>query len=139
MGPRCNKTSVESRDSAAAKRRLVYDVYCARGARRTGRAGRLDRSRLRVTDFDRVGHEHADTMIRRVMITAPFAYESHLLHLANQLDGLQLEPEDGAEGPVLDRLRSDPVALGYLNRPECGRALLPLSCRVMMITNRQRP
>lgn len=52
-----------------------------------------------------IGHEHSDAMIRRVLIVAPFGHEAQLEHLAKQLDGVQIEPEGGAEGPVLDRLR----------------------------------
>jgi len=61
-----------------------------------------------------IGHEHADAMIRRVMVTAPFGCEAHLRHLANQLDGIQLEPKGGGERPVLWLLRSDGVTRQYL-------------------------
>ncbi len=61
-----------------------------------------------------IGHEYADAMIRRVMIMAPFGCESHLRHLADQLDGQQLKPEDGSDGPVLERLNSDGVTRRYV-------------------------
>jgi CRISPR-associated protein Csb2 len=61
-----------------------------------------------------IGHEHADAMVRRVMITAPFGYDVQLEHLAKQLDGVQLEVEDGSVGPILDRPRIDDVSRMYL-------------------------
>jgi CRISPR-associated protein Csb2 len=61
-----------------------------------------------------IGHEHADAMIRRVMIIAPFGYEAEVRHLADQLDGLRLEPEDGADGPVLDHIGIDGVTRRYV-------------------------
>ena len=61
-----------------------------------------------------IGHEHADAMIRRVMITAPLSCEVELHHLAAQLNGEQLRPEGGAVGPILDRVRSDSVIRQYL-------------------------
>jgi CRISPR-associated protein Csb2 len=89
-------------------------------------AGIDNHERFSYVPLPSIGHEHADAMIRRVMIIAPFAYESHLRHLANQLDGLQLEPEDGTDGPVLDRLRSDPVTLRYLKSSRVWASVTPV-------------
>jgi CRISPR-associated protein Csb2 len=61
-----------------------------------------------------IGHTHADAMIRRVMITAPFGYEAQLRHLAEQLEGVQLKPEGGGDGAVLERIRTDSVIRQYL-------------------------
>lgn len=72
--------------------------------------GSEEQGRFSYLPLPSIGHEHADAMIRRIMITAPFGYESQLMHLAEQLDGVQLQPEDGFEGPVLDRMRPDSVA-----------------------------
>jgi CRISPR-associated protein Csb2 len=73
-----------------------------------------------------IGHEHADAMIRRVMITAPFGYEEHLDHLASQLDGVQLEPEVGIKGPVLDRLSADKVQRRYLEVSSVWASVTPV-------------
>ena len=73
-----------------------------------------------------VGHEHADAMIRRVMITAPFAFEAQLRHLAIQLDGVRLEPEHGAEGAVLDRIPIDGVVRQYLGPSATWASVTPV-------------
>jgi len=73
-----------------------------------------------------IGHEHADAMIRRVMITAPFGHETQLHHLAGQLDGVRLEPEGGGEGPVLDRLRIDAVTHRYLGLSTVWASVTPI-------------
>lgn len=73
-----------------------------------------------------IGHEHADAMIRRVMIIAPLGDEAQLGHLADQLDGVQLEPEDGSEGPVLCRLDSDGVTRQYLDTCRMWASVTPV-------------
>lgn len=73
-----------------------------------------------------IGHEHADAMIRRVMVIAPFGYESHLRHLADQLAGVQLEPEDGTDGPLLDRFRPDSVTRRYLDWSRLWASVVPV-------------
>jgi CRISPR-associated protein Csb2 len=73
-----------------------------------------------------IGHEHADAMIRRVMITAPFGHEAQLRHLADQLEGQQLKPEDGSEGPVLDRLLLDGVTRRYLETSRVWASVTPV-------------
>jgi CRISPR-associated protein Csb2 len=76
--------------------------------------GAETQDRFSYVPLPSIGGEHADGMIRRVIITAPFGCEAWLEHLAEQLDGIQLEPEGGGEGPVLERLRADSVARRYL-------------------------
>jgi CRISPR-associated protein Csb2 len=73
-----------------------------------------------------IGHEHADAMIRRVMIAAPFGHAAHLRHLADQLDGEQLEPEGGGERPLLDRLRSDGVTRQYMGPSKIWASVTPV-------------
>ena len=73
-----------------------------------------------------IGHEHADAMIRRVMIAAPFGHEAQLHHLADQLEGAQLEPEGGGEGPVLYPLRSDSVTRRYLDPSRTWASVTPI-------------
>jgi CRISPR-associated protein Csb2 len=43
-----------------------------------------------------IGHEHADAMIRNVMIVAPLGMERELEYLAERLDGVLLTPEGDA-------------------------------------------
>jgi CRISPR-associated protein Csb2 len=73
-----------------------------------------------------IGHEHADGMIRRVMIMAPFSGEAELFHLAAQLDGEQLRPEGGAAGPVLDRISSDGVTRKYIGPSRIWSSVTPV-------------
>ena len=73
-----------------------------------------------------IGHEHADAMIRRIMIMAPFGCETELRHLADQLNGVQLKPEGGGEGPVLDRLGSDGVTRQYLGSSKVWASVTPV-------------
>jgi CRISPR-associated protein Csb2 len=73
-----------------------------------------------------IGHEHSDAMIRRVMIAAPFGHESQLRHLADQLDGKQLQPEGGGEGPTLERLPTDGVTRRYLALSRIGASVTPV-------------
>jgi len=61
-----------------------------------------------------IGHEHADAVIRRAMISAPFGHEFHLRHLAEQLDGDELIAENGVAGPVVQRIGWDSVIQRYL-------------------------
>src|ERR1035441_5172753 len=73
-----------------------------------------------------IGHEHADAMIRRVMIVAPFGHELQLRHLAGQLEGEQLKPEGGGERPVLYRLRGDGVTRMYLGTSALWASVPPV-------------
>jgi CRISPR-associated protein Csb2 len=73
-----------------------------------------------------VGHEHADAMIRRVMIIAPFGHDDELVHLVDQLDGMHLERENGGEGPVLSRMRPDGVTRCYLGPSRIWATVTPV-------------
>lgn len=88
--------------------------------------GEDDHRQLSYLPLPSIGHEHADAMIRRVMITAPIGSEAELRHLAGQIDGLQLRPEGGGEGPVLDRLRSDYVTRQYLGPSKVWASVTPV-------------
>lgn len=44
-----------------------------------------------------IGHEHADAMIRNVMLIAPIGCEQELEHVAERLDGVTLEFKDAGE------------------------------------------
>jgi CRISPR-associated protein Csb2 len=62
------------------------------------------------------GHPHTDPGVRRVMIVAPIGDDDIIEHLARQLDGLQLKPEQQGDlrGPVfLERARHDNIARFY--------------------------
>ncbi|HEU0142734.1 MAG TPA: type I-U CRISPR-associated protein Csb2 [Bryobacteraceae bacterium] len=59
------------------------------------------------------------------MVIAPFGHETALNHLADQLDGVQLHPEDGAVGPVLERLRGDAVTALYLRPSHVWATVTP--------------
>jgi CRISPR-associated protein Csb2 len=73
-----------------------------------------------------IGHQHADAMIRRVMIVASFGCEAELGHLATQLEGEQLRPEGGAAGPVLDSIHSDGVIRQYLGPSKTWASVTPV-------------
>ena len=73
-----------------------------------------------------IGHAHADGMIRRMMIVAPFGHELQLRHLADQLDGKQLKPKGGGEGPVLHRLGEDGVTRVYLGTSAVWASVTPV-------------
>jgi CRISPR-associated protein Csb2 len=88
--------------------------------------GQNDHRQFSYVPLPSIGHEHADAMIRRVMITAPFGYEAELRHLAAQLDGEQLRPEGGGAGPVLDSVRSDGVTRQYLGPSKVWASVTPI-------------
>ncbi len=48
----------------------------------TVRRAQNDHKQFSYIPLPSIGHEHADAMIRRVMITAPFGCEAELRHLA---------------------------------------------------------
>ncbi len=85
-----------------------------------------DHKQLSYIPLPSIGHEHADAMIRRVMIIAPFGFDSELRHLAGQLDGEQLQREAGGDGPILDRLRSDGVTRQYLGSSKVWGSVTPV-------------
>ena len=76
-----------------------------------------------------IGHEHADALIRRVMIVAPFNQEAHLQHLSEQLDGARLTPETSCGigvPPILDRMRPDGVSRCYLAITDAWQSVTPV-------------
>ena len=73
-----------------------------------------------------IGHEHADAIIRRVMISAPFGREEELRHLADQLDGVRLQQEGGDEGPILERHRTDGVTRLYVGTSRQWGSVTPV-------------
>lgn len=78
------------------------------------RNGAIDHRQFSYVPLPSIGHEHADCGIRRVMIVAPFGEDGNLQHLAEQLDGWQLEREGGGDAPILQRLRGDGVTWPYV-------------------------
>jgi len=89
-------------------------------------AGNGDHRQFSYVPLPSIGNEHADAMIRRLMIVAPFGCESELCHLAAQLDGEQLRPEGGAAGPILDSIRSDGVTRQYLGWSKVWASVTPV-------------
>ena len=88
--------------------------------------GQTDHRQFSYVPLPSVGHEHADAMIRRVIITASFGFETELCHLAAQLDGEQLRPEGGGAGPVLDIVGSDGVTRQYLGPSKAWASVTPI-------------
>lgn len=89
-------------------------------------AGEHEHQQFSYIPLPSIGHDHADAMIRRVMIVAPFGRDKFLGHLADQLDGVQLEPEGGGQGPVLDYVRSDGVVRRYLGPSRAWASVTPV-------------
>lgn len=54
-----------------------------------------------------IGHEHADGIIRNVMLLAPLGLERELAYLAERVDGEPLEPEGEFEDCKADSLPTD--------------------------------
>jgi CRISPR-associated protein Csb2 len=90
------------------------------------RAGGSHHQQLSYIPLPSIGHEHSDALIRRVMISAPYGSEKELRHIASQLEGRQLQREDGDEGPTLDRLRSDGVARRYTSLARTWASVTPV-------------
>jgi CRISPR-associated protein Csb2 len=62
-----------------------------------------------------IGHEHADAMIRNVMLIAPLGCERELEYVAQRLDGEQLQPEEQVRSIGLEK--STPIpGLIFLSR-----------------------
>jgi CRISPR-associated protein Csb2 len=73
-----------------------------------------------------IGHQHADGMIRRVMLAAPFGHEEELGHLADQLDGGRLQPEGDGARPTLSRQRPDGVTRRYVDPSRVWASVTPV-------------
>lgn len=86
-----------------------------------------------------IGHEHADAMIRNVLIVAPWGMDRELEHLASHLNGMELEPEANHESceskmrPAIERQ----IMLHQFNPPD-GRFIkkcyLGESCHWQTVT-----
>jgi len=77
-----------------------------------------DHRQLSYLPLPSIGHEHADQIVRRVMIVAPHGDEHWLEHVARRLAGQQLIPMQGDEfggagPPTLVRVPWDNVARFY--------------------------
>jgi len=77
-----------------------------------------DHRQLSYLPLPSIGHEHADQIVRRVMIAAPHGDERWLEHVARRLAGQQLIPKRGDEfgdagPPTLIRVHRDNVARCY--------------------------
>jgi CRISPR-associated protein Csb2 len=59
--------------------------------------GELRHEQLSYVPLPSIGHEHADAMIRNIMVIAPFGRDGELEHLAKRLDGAELSPQSSAE------------------------------------------
>lgn len=88
--------------------------------------GKRDHVQFSYVPLPSVGHEHADAMIRRLLIAAPFGCEAELSHLAAQLNGEQLRPEGGAAGPILDSVRPDGVTRQYMGPSKVWASVTPI-------------
>jgi CRISPR-associated protein Csb2 len=89
-------------------------------------ADKGDHRQFSYVPLPSIGNVHADAMIRRLMITAPFDSETELRHLAAQLDGEQLHSEGDGVGPILDRIRSDGVTRQYLGPSKVWASVTPV-------------
>ena len=88
--------------------------------------GDSDHKQFSYVPLASIGHQHADAMIRRVMVVAPFGGEAELRHLAAQLDGTELQPEGGGERPFLERSRPDGVTRSYLDPSKLWASVTPV-------------
>jgi len=80
--------------------------------------GETDHRQFSYLPLPSIGHEHADQIVRRVMIAVPHGDEQWLEHLARRLAGQRLIPERGdafgdAGPPTLVRVHRDNVAHFY--------------------------
>lgn len=78
-----------------------------------------------------VGHEHADQMVRRVMVAAPMGDDAWLEHLAVRLAGRQLKPKNGNEfgdqgSPTLLRIYHDKVVRRYTDASNGWASVTPV-------------
>lgn len=78
-----------------------------------------------------IGHEHADQVVRRMLIAAPLGDVSWLEHLARRLEGRQLVAERGDEfgthgPPTLIRIRNDNVVRSYRGPASSWASITPV-------------
>ena len=90
------------------------------------RNGRDGHQQFSYIPLPSIGNQHADALIRRVMILAPHGCESHLRHLAEQLDGCQMQREGGGAAPILERVRGDGVIHQYTQCSTAWATVTPI-------------
>lgn len=78
-----------------------------------------------------IGHQNADQLVRRVMITAPAGDDAWLEHLAKRLASHRLKPEHpgafGVKGPpTLVRIQRDKMAMYYTNANHKWASVTPV-------------
>jgi len=88
-----------------------------------------------------IGHEHADALIRNVMLVAPVGCERELEYIAGRIDGLPLQPENQIQSIGLDKSsgQADTVHIErfkpssgkfiskyYLGRSNCWQTVTPV-------------
>lgn len=78
-----------------------------------------------------IGADHADQMVRRVMVVAPVGDGAWLEYLASRLAGSQLKPENGnefgdQEPPTLVRVYGDKVARRYTSASNVWASVTPV-------------
>ncbi len=61
-----------------------------------------DHKQFSYVPLPSIGHEHADAMIRNVMVVAPLGMERELNYLVERLDGVEMKPEGYAEACETD-------------------------------------
>lgn len=86
-------------------------------------------SQLSYIPLPSMGHPHTDPGVRRLMIVAPIGDDAILEHVARQLDGMQLRPENPADlpGPVfLQRVRHDNIAGFYTRASNAWASFTPV-------------
>jgi CRISPR-associated protein Csb2 len=59
--------------------------------------GELPHEQLSFVPLPSIGHQHADAMIRNIMIIAPLGRDRDLEHVAQRLDGTELSAEGSAD------------------------------------------
>ncbi len=90
------------------------------------RNGNNEHKQFSYVPLPSIGHEHADCDIRRVMIVAPFGEDANLDHLAEQLDGRQLQCEGRGAAPRLQRQRGDGVTKQYTEKSATWATVTPI-------------
>jgi CRISPR-associated protein Csb2 len=81
-----------------------------------GHRGDAERhQQLSYVPLPSIGHEHADAMIRNVILIAPFGCERELEYVVQRLDGEQLKPEEQIRSIGLENSSPIPGTI-FLNR-----------------------
>lgn len=95
--------------------------------------GETDHRQLSYLPLPSIGHEHADQIVRRVMIAAPVGDDAWLEHVAHRLAGqrLQSDPERGADFgdaglPMLARVSRDNISRHYMGPAKRWASVTPV-------------